>query len=172
MDNDEDVVPDGVVIFSSDDLLRTGLSLLGWTEGRIERQKENTNVDQYKGMYGLHLFAVAQLIEELQTTKTGSAKVEELDVEKLHWTLNFLYRYPRETEMESLWKKCAIDWNFIVQDGFLKILPYIFPTLFRNINRICCLHTFSFSSFLSSSFALWLIVVVVFCKNLAFCFHV
>ena len=90
MDNDEDVVPDGVVIFSSDDLLRTGLSLLGWTEGRIERRKENTNVDQYKGMYGLYHFAVAQLIEELQTTKTGSAKVEELDVEKLHWTLNFL----------------------------------------------------------------------------------
>jgi hypothetical protein len=92
---------------SVDEIMLSGLKLLGWDEKRLERCKAETNVDQYHGMFGMNPAVAAQLCEDLQTTTIQSARIESMDVDKLHWSLHFLYRYPTETKRKSLWNKCA-----------------------------------------------------------------
>ena len=103
----DDDMPDGRVILSVDEMLMKGLILLGWQQKRLEGRHYKTNVDQYHGFYGMHPSGVAQVCEDLQTTKIACALVENLNVDKLHWALHFLYHYPTETERESTWNKCA-----------------------------------------------------------------
>jgi len=84
---------------------------LGWQPNQLERRQFQTNVDQYKGMCGVHPGAAAQLTEDLQTTKVAKARIEKMDVEKLHWALHFLYRYPRETEQTNTWKRAETPYG-------------------------------------------------------------
>ena len=91
-----------------------GLKLLGWEESRLRRRKvEETNIDQYRGMYGVDPCVIAKLINDLQTTEIDDAFVEKVDVDKLHWAIHWMYRYPTETESESIWNKCAIEDQYI-----------------------------------------------------------
>ena len=91
-----------------EDIMYRGLVLLGWDEKRLRRRKsEETNLDQYRGMYGVDPCVTVELIQDLQTTEVSEARVEEVDVDKLHWAMHWLYRYPTETESESTWNKCA-----------------------------------------------------------------
>jgi hypothetical protein len=100
---------DQLVILSPDDMLVKGLTLLGWTEVRLGRRMVETNIEQYGGIYGVVPSVTAQLFEDLQTTDIEDAKItaDDKSVDKLHWALHFLYRYPTETESESTWHKCA-----------------------------------------------------------------
>jgi len=41
-----------------------------------------------------------QLVEDLQATKIEAARVERLNIEKLHWSLHFFDQYPNSTETE------------------------------------------------------------------------
>ena len=100
-------LPENLVVLSADKMLQFGLLLLGWKQAQIDRRQMGTNVEQYTGMYGCHPYVVAQLCEDLQCTKIPSARVEKMDITKLHWSLHFMYRYPTETERESLWNKSA-----------------------------------------------------------------
>ena len=128
----------GVKIFSTDDVLMEGLKLLGWKEGRLKKRKSaNTNIDQYTGMYGVHPCVTAQLTEDLQTTEFDEARVEpkDLNLDKLHWTLNWLYRYPTETERESQWNKCAntvrdANWLYTDKIRHLKREKIVWPKSF------------------------------------------
>ena len=135
-DATDDDLPDNLVILSVDEMLMKGLTLLGWEESRLENRQEQTNVTQCIGMYCLIPCAVAQLCEDLQTTKIESAVVEKMDVDKLHWALHFLYRYPRETERESTWKKCAntiraANWYYTDKIRNLKHMKITWPKKFK-----------------------------------------
>jgi hypothetical protein len=104
---EEDEWPKDAVILPPDEVMKSGLKLLGWDEKRLECRMTATNVEQYTGMYGCHLCVVAQLSEDLLTTHLSSAYIENFELDKLHWTLHFMYGYPTETERESMWQKCA-----------------------------------------------------------------
>ena len=103
--------PPDILIFTDDFILKSGLNLLGWTDERLafKRRSDETNRDQYRGMFGVNPYVTARLCEDLQTSLTAEARVEskDLNLDKLHWTLYWLYRYPTETEQESIWHKCA-----------------------------------------------------------------
>jgi hypothetical protein len=128
----DDEMPSGLVILSSDEMLVHGLQLLGWENKRLNRRTTATNINQYSGMYGMHPGAVAQLSEDLQTTDIESARMKELSMDKLHWALHFLYRYPTETERESTWKKCAntvrnSTWLYVDKIRNLKHQKIVWP---------------------------------------------
>jgi hypothetical protein len=99
----------GLVIMMADQVLYKGLELLGWEQKRLNRRQPLTNIDQYVGMFGVPPCVTAQLLEDLQTTTVEDAAIpsKEINIDKLHWSLHFLYWYPTETEQESTWNKCA-----------------------------------------------------------------
>ena len=132
MGDSDDDVPMNLVILTPDEMLTKGLLLLGWAEDRINRRQNSTNVEQYGGMYGMHPAVVAQVCEDLQTTAIPEARIERINVDKLHWTLHFMYCYPTETERESLWKKCANTiryscWYYINKIRHLKKMKIVWP---------------------------------------------
>lgn len=112
-----------------------GLVLLGWDANRLNKRKsEDTNIDQYTGCYGVHPCVTAQLLEDLQTTSVEDARIVGINLDKLHWTLHFLYRYPTETENESLWKKCSNTireacWFYIEKIRNLKAAKIVWPEM-------------------------------------------
>ena len=128
----EDELPENVTILSPDEMLYQGLTLLGWKEERLRKRKDATNQQQYTGMYGVNPCVSAQICEDLQTTQIASARIERIVVDKLHWALHFMYRYPTETERESQWKKCANTirlacWYYIDKIRNLKHLKIVWP---------------------------------------------
>jgi hypothetical protein len=134
-EDDDDDLPHNVVIFSVDEMLHHGLLLLGWAPNRLGRRTQETNVVQYRGMYGMHPAVAARVCEDLQTTKIEVARVEKMSVDKLHWALHFLYRYPTETERESTWQKCANTvrsacWHYVDKIRNLKYMKIVWPKKF------------------------------------------
>ena len=130
-DND-DLLQGDVLILSPDEIQLSGLVLLGWTEQRLKRRKAITNEEQYGGMYGVSSTVSAQVLEDLQVTEIESARIKNIDVDKLHWTLHFMYRYPTETERESTWKKCAntvraANWEYMHKIRQLKHMKIVWP---------------------------------------------
>ena len=131
--SDTDVeVPDSIIILSPDEMLLAGLTLLGWKEDRLKRRQDSTNEQQYVGMYGANQYVTAQIAEDLQTTTIKEARIEKMNIDKLHWALHFMYRYPTETERESAWKKCANTiraacWYYINKICNLKHKKIVWP---------------------------------------------
>ncbi len=59
------------VVFTVQELLRTGLSILHYTKKKIRRAKRATNLDRFKGHYGVLPVVVCELIQDLQRELTG-----------------------------------------------------------------------------------------------------
>lgn len=101
---------DGIVVFTEEEMCYKGLILTGFRQERLDRRQIETNIEQYHGLYGIDPSATARLWLDLQTTQIVAARVNPDDstsIDKLHWALHFLYRYPTETERESKWHKCG-----------------------------------------------------------------
>jgi hypothetical protein len=49
------------------------------------------------------------LCEDLQRTEVKGARIEpgKMDIDKLHWTLHFLYCYPTQLDCTNVWNKCS-----------------------------------------------------------------
>lgn len=135
-DEDEELLKPDIRIFYEEDILKRGLNLLGWTDQRLDfkRRTTETNVDQYRGMFGVNPYVTARLCEDLQVTKIEDARVDrkDLNLDKLHWALHWLYRYPTETERESTWHKCANTvrdacWFYVAKIRALKHEKIVWP---------------------------------------------
>jgi hypothetical protein len=50
------------VVFTVQELLRTGLSILHYTKKKIRRAKRGTNLDRFKGHYGVLPVVMCELI--------------------------------------------------------------------------------------------------------------
>ena len=135
--SDNEDVPD-LAIFTADEILVKGLKLLGWTDKQIARPRGDTNLERYIGMYGMFPEAVAQLVEDLQTTKVKEARIpaDKFNIDKLHWTIHWLYRYPTETEQSNTWNKCANTirdacWFYVKKIKSLKEEKIVWPRHFK-----------------------------------------
>jgi DDE superfamily endonuclease len=99
----------GRVAYTPEEIMMKGLVLLGLDEEKLKRRnpEKGKNISQYSGWYGVEPCVMAQLVEDLQTTGIATARIENINIDKLHWAVHFLYRYPTETENESTWNKCS-----------------------------------------------------------------
>jgi hypothetical protein len=59
------------VVFTEQEVLRTGLSILHYIKKKIRRAKRATNLDRFKGHYGVLPVVVCELVQDLQTELTG-----------------------------------------------------------------------------------------------------
>ena len=114
MDSDDDYVPPHLVILTVDEMMLKGLSLLGWKKERLDKRETNTNVEQCVGMYGAKPAVVAQICEDLQTTRVKKARVEKMNVDKLHWALHFMCRHGRNVPTQLEWNVGAMSTKFVI----------------------------------------------------------
>jgi hypothetical protein len=131
-DDDDDSVIGNLLILTPDEVMMEGLVLAGWDAERLGKRQPETNIDQYNGLYGVEPCVMAQLFEDLQTTIIAEARIEGINLDKLHWAVHFLYRYPTETENESMWKKCgntirSACWFHIEKIRNLKAAKIVWP---------------------------------------------
>jgi IS5 family transposase len=104
-----------VYIVHPDKMLRKGLVLLlkqGQTEKMLDRKSKQSNIDEFKGVYGKHPLHISRLWRDLQLVDKGSAAYmceEDANnpamLENFLWALYFLKVYPKEKEASSAWQK-------------------------------------------------------------------
>jgi hypothetical protein len=131
-DTDDGIPIENLVILTEEEMLLKGLDLIGWNTSRVEKWKSETALEHYRGMYGVNPVVTAQLCEDLQRTEVGDARIGKMDVEKLHWALHFLYRYPSEIESSNTWNKCAntireSHWFYTAKIRALKVTKIRWP---------------------------------------------
>jgi hypothetical protein len=66
-DDDDDETAPPANKLTVDEMLLSGLKLLGWKEERLDRCHSETNVEQHGGTHGAHPLVVAQTCEDLHT---------------------------------------------------------------------------------------------------------
>jgi DDE superfamily endonuclease len=122
------------VIYTPEEIMMMGLGLLGLDEKKLKKRDpdKGKNVSQYSGWYGVEPCVTAKLVEDLQTTNIASARIDAISIDKLHWAIHFLYRYPTETENESTWKKCSNTirdacWFYVDKIRNLKAAKIVWP---------------------------------------------
>ena len=75
MDTEEENLD--VEIFTADEMLKKGLTLVGYTDKKLDRaKKQQTNVDRFRSEYGADPHVLAQIWEDLQTTSIQVARLE------------------------------------------------------------------------------------------------
>ena len=94
-------------IYTEDEILEQGLLAVGWEPHEFNHLKGKTKVERFRSEYGAKPAALAQLWEDLQTTKVEGANIIDAKVRSLTLFfagLHFLKRYPKETERLRMWK--------------------------------------------------------------------
>lgn len=88
--------------FSSNEIMKYGLKLLGFSEDRQNKVKRQTNVKRFKALYGSHPDVYREMFIDLQTISNAKYKL----VVKKPWkdlkafliTIHFLAKYREETD--------------------------------------------------------------------------
>jgi hypothetical protein len=123
-----------VVKFTVDELLESGLLLVGYSERRLGRAKYATNIERFKAHFGSIPKVCCDIWEDLQTTENARAWVPPSKRKVNHFLMAFhhLKRYPTEFERE-----CIFDislaygrewvWYFIEKIQQLKAEKITFP---------------------------------------------
>ena len=96
-----------LLIYTADEVLSFGLTLVGFDEHRQRRQQRKSNVEDFKGHFGTQPVVVAQIWEDLQTTEIAAARIntaapkEMVSLKTFLRSMHFLKRYPAETERKG-----------------------------------------------------------------------
>jgi hypothetical protein len=98
------------IIYTPDDLLSIGLSMVGIDVARQERQKRETNVDDYTANFGVVPLVHAQIWEDLQPREINNALIETtipncIRIELFLLAFYFLKSYSTEKQLKGLTKK-------------------------------------------------------------------
>ena len=91
-------------ILTTNETLRKGLEIVGYSAERIERVHRKTNVRRFKRHFGPSPTVVGVLWAELQTTTIAAARLpraNDNDFKHYLMTLHFLKSYPLEEELAS-----------------------------------------------------------------------
>ena len=112
---------DLVILTAADEVLRTGLELLGYNEQQINRKskhKRRLQIERFVSNFGLKPHVVSQVWEDLQVTTVPNAQLGkgERDFEKFLFALEFLKMYERERQRETKWHHCVTE-SFAIQPG-------------------------------------------------------
>jgi hypothetical protein len=121
-------------ILTADEILKTGLKLVGYKKGRIGRAKKTANVDRFVGHFGSIPCVCASICEDLQTTNVKEARVpvKHLHFEYFLMAMHHLKRYPTEVEREGIfdislkWGQAKV-WYYVEKVQALKAQKIVWP---------------------------------------------
>jgi hypothetical protein len=103
-------------VFTPDDILYTGLTLVGFTEDRLQVCRDtDTSLVQFRSHYGSKKSSChSELCEDLQTTNIAEARVDDMKVHYFLMSIHFLKCYPTAEQQSALFKvdeKTARKWT-------------------------------------------------------------
>jgi DDE superfamily endonuclease len=127
------------LIFTRDEMLYHGLSLLGWTDDKLDRNSKNKDAKHdswFSSEYGAGPHVVAQIWEDLLTTDIQDAKLSDAtreDVSNLLYTLHLIKCYPTEGQRQNKWHACDRKlrddgWSMLVRLQALKVSKIVWPS--------------------------------------------
>lgn len=127
-------IPEGLVIFTEDELLYLGLRLIRYKCRRINRARKATNIKRFRKNFGGVPDAVNALWEDLQTTDDPEAFLEEKDrdIKKLLMALYQIKKYPTEEDRERIfdlshsWSREKV-WFYLEKIQALKKQKIVWP---------------------------------------------
>jgi hypothetical protein len=93
------------VIFTADEILARGLSLVGYNRSRQENVSRDTNLKRFRSHYGSNPIVYAQIWEDLQTTEMEEAKISgaaaNTGLDYFLMSIHFLKCYPTTEQQAS-----------------------------------------------------------------------
>ena len=97
-----------LVILTADQILRTGLLVVGFSDRRIQNVERAKSLERFRTAYGSNPIVYAQIWEDLQTTEIPEARIDKktMDLNYFLMWLRFLKRYPTECELAGTFKIC------------------------------------------------------------------
>jgi hypothetical protein len=117
--------PDHVIVkFTVDELLESGLLLVGYNERRLGRANHATNIERFKAHFGSIPKVCCDFSEDLQTTENARAWVPPSNRKVNHFLMAFhhLKCYPTEFERECIFdislaygRECGPVWYFFIE---------------------------------------------------------
>jgi hypothetical protein len=122
-------------IYTEDEMLDHGLLAVGWKHDEFSHLQHKTKVERFRSEYGARPAVLAQLWEDLQTTKVERANILKAKIRKLKLffaAMHFLKRYPKETERLRMWKMSENTarrtcWTMVDCIGALKAVKIVWP---------------------------------------------
>ena len=102
-DAGEEKVPEGIEIFTIEEVLNFGLTLIGYKQRKIERAKDATNRTRFKSHYGASPTVAAIIYSDLQVTTIEDAFVpsSKRSLKFFLMALHHLKVYPTEIQREA-----------------------------------------------------------------------
>lgn len=107
-----------VVVLTPDEILRTGLILVGWDGYRQDRAQRETNLKRFRSAYGSDPIVYARIWEDLQTTDVSKARINAEAAKNFNYflmALHFLKCYNTETQQSGTFGYCentVREWNW------------------------------------------------------------
>lgn len=126
------------VILTPDEVMITGLSLVNYSVGRINRVKtKSTNTRRFKTHFGCNQYVAAAIFEDLQITQIDEARLDDHKI-SIHYflqSLHFLYVYDTELRREPLFDQLPKilrewTWYYVEKIQALKHEKIVFPADF------------------------------------------
>jgi hypothetical protein len=94
------------VIFSADEILSIGLTVMNFHRGRQENVCRETNLDRFLSHYGSNPAVYAQIWEDLQTTEIEDARIDAATakngLQHFLMAIHFLKCYPTRRVQEGV----------------------------------------------------------------------
>lgn len=158
-----------LLIYTSDQVLSYGLSLVGFDSIRQSRQKKATNIEDFKAHYGVHPFVIASIWEQLQKTPVANARIYPtprwvtngmVTLKNFLHTFHFLKRYQTESERKGVTGHCKTTlrvwcWFFVEKIRALEVIKVRRAVLLWSVAVFCRRHCCS-SAYTSFFFVLLL----------------
>jgi hypothetical protein len=132
-DDDNDVYRDNIV-YTTSEIRKIGLRLVGYKKRWIKRASTKTNIQQFQGHFGSNPNVCAQIWEDLQTAEVEDARVpsESRQIKYFLMAMHHLKGYPTELEHEALFDISAMwglnwCWHFLEKVQALKAQKITWP---------------------------------------------
>jgi len=99
-----------IYIYTGNQVLQSGLEMVGFPLERQQRQKRASNIDDFEAHYGVHPVVIAQIWEDLQRTPIAAARLcasppwasnGMVTMKNLLHSFHFLKRYQTESERKG-----------------------------------------------------------------------
>lgn len=135
--SDEEVEEEPTLVVTPGEMLKEGLALVRYTQGRLARAGAPTNIQRFKDHYGCRPSVAAQVFEDLQVTDVAEARLDANKISLFYFlqSMHFLYTYDTEHRREPIFDRSPKTmrewvWYYVRKIQALKVIKIVWPDHF------------------------------------------